>query len=583
MSYYQSIKFLLDVEIKKIIPLTILFLLTSLLDLVGIGLIGAYVAIIFDSSYINNLVDFEFLYFLIEYNHSELILAIGIFLIISFILKFSFILISNYFILSFAANEQAKIQKLLANGILNQSYENFLASNSGDNLSSIANFSGTYREVLQALLQSLSNIIVILAVSIFLGITNFYTLLILTGMIGLILGSYNYIFAKRIHSYGKNYTDGASNMIQGTSDISSGLKEIKTLGKEDFFIDHVSDSADMIARASLRLNFLGIIPRNLIEVVLIIFVVFIVAINMGEEAALSTTLSMLGVFMAGMIRIAPLISQLQISWNTIVYGTQPIYNLAKIIKSQSKGLENSRLQSKRVYSKNEEFKSLILKNISYKYPSSDTKSIDNITLEIESGDFIGLVGPSGSGKTSLINIILGFLKVNSGNVEFNSKDVQENISMWREKCAYLPQDIFLINGSLKENITFERNTKNNSMLEKSINLSKLTELIETLPDGINTNIGDKGVRLSGGQRQRVAIARAIFHEREILLLDESTSALDAKTEKDVMQHLIGLRDEKTIISIAHRITTLKECNKIYKLNLGKIDGPFSYDEISKID
>ena len=131
------------------------------------------------------------------------------------------------------------------------------------------------------MLQSLSNIIVILAVSIFLGITNFYTLLILTGMIGLILGSYNYIFAKRIHSYGKNYTDGASNMIQGTSDISSGLKEIKTLGKEDFFIDHVSDSADMIARASLRLNFLGIIPRNLIEVVLIIFVVFIVAINMA--------------------------------------------------------------------------------------------------------------------------------------------------------------------------------------------------------------------------------------------------------------------------------------------------------------
>ena len=371
-------------------------------------------------------------------------------------------------------------------------------------------------------------------------------------------------------------------MIQGTADVSSGLKEIKTLGKENFFIDLVSRSADKIAHASFKLNFLGIIPRNLIEVVLIIFVVFVVGINLNSNEQLSSLLSMLGIFMAGMVRIAPLISQLQISWNTIVYGKEPVTTLSNIIQNQSIGMQETKnlknsIQKEHEY---EKFKSLILENVSYSYPTSDTKSIKNISLTIEKGDFIGLVGPSGAGKTSLINIILGFLKPTSGKILSSEKDIHEDISIWREKCAYLPQDIFLINGSLKKNITFEENSDNSQILEKSIKLSKLSDFISTLPEGIETNLGDRGVRLSGGQRQRVAIARAIFHERELLLLDESTSALDAKTEKEVMHELIGLRNEKTIIAIAHRISTLKQCNKIFRISNGELEGPFSYDEIA---
>ena len=164
-------------------------------------------------------------------------------------------------------------------------------------------------------------------------------------------------------------------------------------------------------------------------------------------------------------------------------------------------------------------------------------------------------------------------------MQFDGQDVQENVSLWRRKCAYLPQDIFLINGSLKENITFEKFSENNAALQKAIKLSRLSDFIDSLPEGVETNLGDKGVRLSGGQKQRVAIARAIFHQRELLLLDESTSALDAKTEKDVMQELIGLRKEKTIIAIAHRISTLKECNKIFRLIMGSLISS-SYEEIS---
>ena len=325
-----------------------------------------------------------------------------------------------------------------------------------------------------------------------------------------------------------------------------------------------------------------IIPRNLIEVVLIIFVVLVVGINLNSNEQLSSLLSMLGIFMAGMVRIAPLISQLQISWNMIVYGKEPIKTLSKVIKNQSIGMQETMnlKNSNPKDHKYKKFESLVLENVSYSYPASNTKSLKNISLSIEKGDFIGLVGPSGAGKTSLINMILGFLKPTSGKILSSEIDIHEDISIWREKCAYLPQDIFLINGSLKKNITFEENSEKNSILEKSIKLSKLSDFINTLPEGIETNLGDRGIRISGGQRQRVAIARAIFHERDLLLLDESTSALDAKTEKEVMHELIGLRKEKTIIAIAHRISTLKECNKIFSISNGELEGPFSYDEIA---
>ena len=582
MPYYKSIRSLLDQEFNKILLLLVLFLCLSIVDLMSIALIGAYIGVLLDPGFIDIMNPYPSLEFLIRYSHAELIIVTGIILLLIFIIKFIFLLFSNYFIISFAASEQAKAQKLLINGLLSQSYENFLASKSGDTIASIANFSGTYKEVLQAVLQVCSNIIVIIAVCIFLAIASFTTLISLVTVMGLIFGLYNFIFAKRILKYGKAYLDGASDMIQGTTEISNGLKEIKTLGREEYFMKSVSDSVDGVTNSSIKITFLSIIPRNVIELMLILFIVCVVAINIGNTSVLTSTLSMLGLFAAGMVRITPLVSQVQTSWNAIGYGKEAVMALSTIIANQQTGeIESTPSEPSKDHLQNNVFDTLVLKNVSYNYPGSDQKSISGLSLKIEKGDFIGLIGPSGAGKTSLVNLILGFLKPETGSIEFNKSDIYKNLPFWRARCAYLPQDIFLINTSLKENITLEKNFTDSNSLSKAIKLSRLSKHIESLPEGIETNIGDRGARLSGGQRQRVAIARAIYHQRDLLILDESTSALDSITEKEVMQELIGLRKEKTIIAIAHRISTLKECNKIFKLNAGIIEGPFSYDEISQ--
>ena len=584
MDYFRSLNFLLGKSSSTLIPLVFVFLFSSIADLFSISLIGGYLAIIVDPSFYESQISkYPILEFLTTMGQTNAILFIGYVLVAAFFLKFLLLIFTNYLILKFATQEQAKIQKLMMKGILDQDYENFILSKGGENLASIANYSSVYKDVLQAILQLFSNVIVIVAVFILLGLVSIKTLSILIGMLIVIFFLYNFLLTSRVGSYGKQYAESMANIMQGTSEVSQGIKELKTLGKEEFFLDSINQSANLIARSALRLNLYSVLPKNIIEVVLISFIVLIISINVASDGEIARTLSILGIFAASTIRIAPLVSQIQANINSLVFGQNSIMRLSEIMQNHGTNIDLSFGDLKRKDSdqniKKASFSSLHLENISYKYPNSDIYSLQNIHLTIEKGDFIGLIGPSGAGKTTLVDVILGFLKPSKGSLKLNDSDAHTDIIKWRSYCAYLPQEIFLIDGSLEENITFNRKKVNSDHLAEALKLSKLESLVKELPEGLDTNLGDKGIRLSGGQKQRVAIARSIYNKRDILILDESTSALDSSTEEEVIKELLTLRNEKTIISIAHRVSTLKACNKIYKVNDGKIEGPFLYDEI----
>ena len=582
MTYLESIKFLLGNKLKRLPPLVFIFILSSLVDLLGIGLIGGYIAIIIDPLFITKAQEIlPIISFLNNFNHEETILYIGYVLFITFLVKFCLVLFINHRIFHFAYFEQAKIQKVMINGFLHQDYETFILSKSAESLASISTYSSVYKDVLVSGLQVLSSILVIIAAFIMLALVSISTVALLLLMIFIIFYAYNFAFARRLDATGRDFAKGSANLFKGTQEAADGIKEIKTLGKENFFIDSVSNSAEVIAKGGVRLNVFTLLPRNMIEVALIGFIVLVITVNVLLNEDLTAALSILSVFAAAMIRITPLISQLQSSANSMVFGRESIILLAKIMKDKGIDInEDLETLSKNAYSKSKDvFNQLKLENISYTYPNSSKPSIIDVNLEINQGDFIGLIGPSGAGKTTLVDIILGFLKPSKGILKFNSDDAHNDIAGWLSHCAYLPQDIFLINGTLKENITLSRENIETKELEEALKLSRLTPILKDLDNGLNTDIGDKGVRLSGGQKQRVSIARAIFNKRDVLLLDESTSALDSETEAAVINELMTLRNEKTIISIAHRISTLKQCNKIFRVNDGKVEGPFSYQDI----
>ena len=584
-NYIYEIRFLLDKEVYKVIPVVFIIIFSSLFDLLGLSLIGAYGAIILDSSSFRLfLSDYSFLENLNSFNDEDLILFLGVVLLLSFLLKFIFLLLSFYQIFKFSAMQQLKLQKRLMKYLLEQDYEEFIQSKTGESLASITSFTRTYEMVISSLLQLLSNFFVVSSVILILAFVSFKSLAALFISVGLFLYLFNFLFGSKIQKYGEAFMKGVTRMTKGVSETLLGLKEIKTLNKEKFFRESFDEGAEALANSQFKLNVLSTVPRNLIEVILIAFLVSLVGITIYTDGDLAEVLVVLGVFVAATIRIAPMISQIQVSFNNLAFGRDPISSLYKNLLTKREKSSNYNLSKNfNDLQEKETFKEIILKGVSYSYPNSNENSLNDISIKIEKGDYLGFVGPSGAGKTTLIDVLLGLLRPSKGIIEFNGKDIQSDLQSWRAFIAYLPQEIFLIDDSIEQNILLGEEvidgTKNK--LKDSISSSMLDKFISTLPEKMETRLGDRGVRLSGGQRQRVALARAFFHEREILVLDESTSSLDAKTEDEIIQQLLSIKGQRTIISISHRIRTLKNCDRIYRLENGKISEPMDYKDLLK--
>ena len=228
------------------------------------------------------------------------------------------------------------------------------------------------------------------------------------------------------------------------------------------------------------------------------------------------------------------------------------------------------------------FTSMLLKNVFFSYKNDKEHQLNGISLQVDKNKSIGLFGQSGSGKTTLVDVMLGLLEPSKGEIHLNNKIVKNN-KEFRNLVAYIPQDIFIINDSVKNNITLTGRDEviDDVLLEDVVLRSRLKEVINNLPEGINTNIGERGVKLSGGQKQRIAIARALYNKREVLIMDEATSALDNNTEKEIIDEIRKLKGKVTMVVIAHRLTTLQHCDEIYEISNGRISEKYNYEDISK--
>ena len=253
------------------------------------------------------------------------------------------------------------------------------------------------------------------------------------------------------------------------------------------------------------------------------------------------------------------------------------------VKEDVKNVKNqdSKIQNISPDYREDTFKSLKIDNISFQYPNAKTKAINSVSFEIHSGESIGIIGPSGSGKTTLIDILLSLLKPQEGRILYNSALLSEKEGNWRSQIAYLPQQVFLIDSSLKLNVALgdDESSFDEKRLTSALKKARLSELADQLPQGVDTLLGERGIRLSGGQRQRVALARAFYHGRNILVMDEATSALDNETEREIVNEIELLKGEVTMIVIAHRLTTLQHCDKIFKLKDGQIVNSGTYNQL----
>ena len=328
-------------------------------------------------------------------------------------------------------------------------------------------------------------------------------------------------------------------------------------------------------RLSMMAYLQNLIPIRANELVALggMVLIFVYAIFLTDNQ--DSALVMVSLFAAAAYRLMPSINRIISSMVYIRKNMAAIENLT-LFREEASTIK-TKVQQEEIHFNTE----INLRNISYRFPGGDKYVLNDIDIAIRKGEKIGIVGSSGSGKTTLMNVLLRFFTEEKGGIYIDDKKLgAEHLNSWRSKIGYVKQDIFLLDATIRQNIAFGEDVADESRLATAIQQASLQPLIDSLPDGLDTQIGERGSRLSGGQRQRISIARSLYRNAEVLIFDEATSALDTQTEQEVSEAIDSLSEvNKTIFIIAHRVTTLKNCDRIYELKDGKVAGIFSYNEL----
>ena len=581
IQYFREILYLLGDDKKKLPILIVIFIGVSLLDLAGIGLIGPYVALVVSPDSLVKGRMHEVIKFLdLPLDQYTLLIQLGLLLVAVFLLKAVLAILINRTILVFSNDQRIRLQSLLMHSYQFLPYNNYLNRNSAEYIHAIRDSTNGFGTVLQTVLKTVSEGLVVLAIFVVLALTNGTALIFLVLLLGGFIVGYDRFFRQKIHHYGEYANTAATRMLQGIKEGIEGLKEIRILSKEQHFHKIVKSNASESAQYGIKSQLISTAPRYLLEVLLVVFIVCLVVgtLLMGQD--LRHLIPTLGVFGIAGLRLMPSANILSFSLTQLRFNRYPISQLYADLNSlkESDLIESSFSDRPESF---ETFQNLTVRKVSFSYPNIKFPAINDVSLQIHHGESIGLVGASGSGKTTLVDIILGLLDPYEGELFYNRKRLSSSLAEWRSQVAYLPQEVFLIDNTLRHNVALgvDYNSIDDLRVQEALEQACLLELVNQLPNKMNTLLGERGVRLSGGQRQRVALARAFYHGRNVLVMDEATSALDNETEKEIVNEIKQFKGKKTMIVIAHRLTTVQYCDRIYRLENGTIVEQGSYEEV----
>lgn len=377
---------------------------------------------------------------------------------------------------------------------------------------------------------------------------------------------------RRIDSWGNRVDYHETKILQHLQEGFGGAKDVKILGRENEFLSQHEKHLGESIRINRIYNVILTLPRSFMEIITIVGLCLLVVSMVVRDRPLSDIVPILGLFAAAAFRVMPSINRLLMATQTLIFNRSIIASVYQDFLLDSPEVNSAQ----RV----EPFaKQLELKDVSFKYPTAATPSLQNVSLVVNRGEAVGFVGPSGAGKSTLVDVILGLFSPTSGVVSVDGNDIHQNLRNWQNQIGYVPQAIYLTDDTLRRNVAFGLNEENidDALVREAIRLSQLQEFVATLPDGLETVVGERGVRLSGGQRQRIGIARALYHKPSVLVLDEATSSLDTPTEHGVMQAVQALQGSKTVIIVAHRLSTVEYCDRLYRIEDSRIieEGTFA--------
>ena len=390
------------------------------------------------------------------------------------------------------------------------------------------------------------------------------------------MGIFTAVSKKFAKGFGRECQEYKAKIYQWMNQALGGIKEVKVLNRESFFVTSYQTYYKKYAKGLRISRLLAAIPKYIVEMVSMtgLLIAIIIKLKYGRTDIV-TFIPQLSAFAIAAFRLMPSVGRINEHVTNIMYAAPSIelvYNDLKDVERQETG--DAEGQEKEEQNREWKFeKELEIKKVCYHYPDVEENVIDHVDFKIRKGQTVALIGESGAGKTTMADIILGLLSPQYGRIKADGVDIFKSIDQWHKNIGYIPQTIYLSDDTIRNNVAFgvfEEEIDENAVIE-ALKKAQLYEFVEGLIDGMDTIVGDRGVRLSGGQRQRIGIARALYHDPEILVLDEATSALDSDTEAAVMEAVDSLRSEKTMIIIAHRLTTIQNADVIFEIVNGKAE------------
>ncbi len=573
---------LLNQELKrKFLFLSVFVLISLILEVLSIGMILPLISSFLEPelllSRVKNI-------FGIEFNATIELTIIALALLLSvFLLKNIFLIFKEWYQIKFTQDMHLYLSDELYKSYLTRKYTFFIKTNSARLIRNMVGEVGSTVEYVNKALLTFNELI------IFLGIGTFLLLIepkatMIVFLITLSLSSVFYLSTKkRVTSWAQKRLDhlekSNKHLIQGIS----GIKDLKILGRYTDFVNQFKLNIRKVTQINTSFGFLTALPKYLFEILIIFSFVVVTLYLVTIEQNTNKIIQTLSIFAISGFRLLPASSR-------ILSGIQAIKfrkTAANIIKNEiisRDGIDD--IEDKEKFKnyktindyKKEFFKANIsLSNVSFSYSDTSKKILNKINVNIKKGDLVGIIGQTGSGKSTLIDVIIGLQKPTDGTVQVDGKNINQNIRNWQNQIGYVAQSIYLTDDTIKKNIAFglENDQINNESIRTSIKQSQLTKFIDSLPNGIETIVGEKGIKISGGQRQRIGIARALYHNPPVIVLDEATSSLNQEIEEELIKTIENFKTNKTILISTHRLSSLKNCDYIINIENGEIVMPNS--------
>jgi ABC-type multidrug transport system fused ATPase/permease subunit len=566
---------LLDAARSRLPLLWLMIMCASVVDVIGVGLIVPFVAVVTEPDYLRHAAWARPLADMVQGWSREHVAALfGVAFLATFVLKSILSMGLFAYIASFANQQDAALRTRALSRFMFAPYEYHLTHDRARIVSNLIENTSKFSASLLSLLKLLSECVVVFFVLLLLLWVSPLAFAMLAVFIGLTVLGFVYLLGGRVGRWGEVAVASSREIVKLTQEAIEGLKEIRTLGIEQYFIQGVSGSARRAAHVMSRNIVAAVLPRYFLEVGLVAFVVSFVLISLHIGDTALQILPLLALFGAAGLRLLPSLSGILGSFATVRYALPAVQQLRRDLDEAPQGIACTPRGS---IAPVVPFETLQLEDVWFQYAGSSREIISGISIEVRRSQMLGIIGSSGAGKTTLVDLILGLLEPSEGRIAVNGRPIHEDISAWWSMVAYIPQSVFLSDDTVRRNVALGigEASIDEEKIDWALEAAQLSALVHELPEGKNTLIGDRGIRLSGGQRQRLAIARALYFDRQVLILDEATSALDTQTEIEIVNAIGSLRGAKTMIVIAHRLSTLAYCDRIIAVAAGRVAAEYS--------